>query len=217
MEQLPSINHLKAIGTFAKANWPEFYEHTKDNAEPHGTLLQAYNLFQAEGKQAGFAIDLGSGTGRDTLFLLKKGWKVLAIDAEELAIEILLNRVDSKLLPNLQVMTNTFSQMILPEDIDLINASYALPFCPPEDFSKVWKHISDSIAIDGRFSGHFLGDRDAWTTIPDRTHLTFEEVQALFEDHFEIEYFNEIKGEYPLANGQMKYWHLFHVVAKKVS
>lgn len=30
-----------------------------------------------------FAIDLGCGVGRDTIYLLHNGWKVLAIDKED--------------------------------------------------------------------------------------------------------------------------------------
>ena len=30
-----------------------------------------------------FAIDLGCGAGRDTIYLLHNGWKVLAIDKED--------------------------------------------------------------------------------------------------------------------------------------
>ncbi len=36
---------------------------------------------------SGFAIDLGCGTGTEALFLLKKGWQILAIDQEETAVQ----------------------------------------------------------------------------------------------------------------------------------
>ncbi|MEC4815643.1 MAG: methyltransferase domain-containing protein [Scytonema sp. PMC 1069.18] len=39
-----------------------------------------------------FAVDLGCGDGRDTVELLRQGWRVLAIDGEAEAIARLLNR-----------------------------------------------------------------------------------------------------------------------------
>jgi trans-aconitate methyltransferase len=49
----------------------------------------------AEGKGRDFfAVDLGCGAGRDTAELLRRGWRVLAIDAEAEAIRRLLERRD---------------------------------------------------------------------------------------------------------------------------
>ena len=55
-----------------------YYENTK-NALPHLNIQEVVNIE----KKAGKAIDLGCGVGRDTIFLIKNNWNVLAVDREE--------------------------------------------------------------------------------------------------------------------------------------
>ena len=51
--------------------------------DPRPTLLDALRRFDAPG----LAVDLGAGTGRDTAELLRRGWRVFAIDREPQAVE----------------------------------------------------------------------------------------------------------------------------------
>ncbi|HKW53315.1 MAG TPA: class I SAM-dependent methyltransferase, partial [Stellaceae bacterium] len=61
------------------SDWDEYYERVAGRP-PRPTLLAALERFGAEGGQS--ALDLGCGDGRDTIELLRRGWRVLAIDAE---------------------------------------------------------------------------------------------------------------------------------------
>ena len=60
--------------------WARYYDASGD--DPRKTLLAAVERFAAPG----LAVDLGCGTGRDTVELLRRGWHVVAIDSEEEAI-----------------------------------------------------------------------------------------------------------------------------------
>jgi tellurite methyltransferase len=197
--------------------WEGYYQNTIHITVPHKTLLLAHRYFELENQNTGRAVDLGAGTGRDSLFLLKSGWRVLALDAELRSIDIILNRIDPCYEPNLEVQVAPFSDMILPSDINLVNASYSLPFCNPQDFQQCWETIVDSLVDGGRFCGQFFGPEDEWADNPRLTFLSYEEVLTLFEGRFQIEYMQIEKGFLPCANGQMKRWHVFHVVAKKTS
>ncbi len=198
------------------SGWKNYYQNTLDITDPHRTLLLAHKYFKIENVTMGKAADLGAGTGRDTLFLLKSGWQVLSLDAEQLSIDIILNRVDANQLPNLEVQVTSFSKMTLPPELDLVNASFSLPFCNPNDFNQCWETIVDSIADGGRFCGQFFGQEDEWANNPDLTIHTYEEVIKLFEPRFQIEYLQIENGLLPCANGTMKHWHVYHVVAKKI-
>ena len=74
--------------------WEEYYESTGDRRH-RDTLEKALVRFDKE-EAVGHAVDLGCGNGRDTIELLRRGWSVLAIDAQASAIESLRNRPELK-------------------------------------------------------------------------------------------------------------------------
>lgn len=194
----------------------QYYQDKKSIKEPEKVVSLADKYFEEEGEAPSYAVDLGSGTGRHTLFLLSKGWKVLAIDKEQRAIDFLLNQINEEQKTNLDILVDTFSNMVFPSNLRLIIASLSLPFCDPKDFQVCWEKIVESLSVGGRFSGHFFGERDQWANSPDMTFHTEEQFRKLFEDRFVIEYLQIEEGRFPKADGEMKQWHRFHVVAKKV-
>lgn len=204
-----------ALSAGNDSKWGEYFQQTLNASKPHKTLETALQLFEQE-NQVGFAVDLGAGTGRDTLHLLRKEWGVLAIDQESLSEEIIRTRAYAENFDNLETQTASFSTMTLPEQINLINASFTLPFASPEEFPSIWESIVNHLAIGGRFSGHFFGDKDEWASSLQGTFLTEEQVRALFDDRFTIEYFHLQKERGKTAEGPTKFWHVFHVVAKRI-
>jgi tellurite methyltransferase len=196
-------------------DWSAYYRAVAGRP-PRDTLLKALELFELEKstKSPRFAVDLGCGDGRDTVELLERGWQVLAIDGNEEAIAKLYDRkdIDSTWLET-QVMR--FENLTLPNSIDLINSSFALPFCRPDDFPTLWHKIIASLRSGGRFCGQLFGDRDTWaTTYPNMPHYPKEKVEDLFQS-FKVEYFEEEEHHGETAIGEQKYWHIFHIVASK--
>ena len=196
-------------------DWSAYYQAVAGRP-PRDTLLKALDLFDLEKltKSPRFAVDLGCGDGRDTVELLKRGWQVLAIDGNEEAISKLYDRkdIDSTWL---ETQVRRFEGLTLPNSIDLINSSFALPFCRPEDFPNLWSKIIASLRSGGRFCGQLFGDRDTWaTTYPNMTHYSKEKVEKLLRS-FQVEYFEEEEHHGETAIGEQKYWHIFHIVASK--
>ncbi len=74
-------------------NWTDYYQAVAGRP-PRETLLQALARFDIETPAIGFSVDLGCGDGRDTVELLRRGWRVLGIDGEGEAIERLRHRPD---------------------------------------------------------------------------------------------------------------------------
>jgi tellurite methyltransferase len=181
---------------------------------PHQVLCRALSLFSAEGIGSCNALDLGCGSGRDTVEILKQGWRVLAIDSEKLAIDYLSARKD---LLNPENLTTNLLRLeeFSSVPVELVNAALALPFCPPEAFPKVWQNVLESLSSGGRFSGHFFGDRDTWAAHPMQSHHTRGAVLSLL-GAFEIEHLEEIEDDDPALDGEVKHWHVFHVVARKI-
>ncbi|KAM3094992.1 class I SAM-dependent methyltransferase [Phormidesmis sp. 146-12] len=195
-------------------DWTLYYQ-AVEGGSPRETLLKALARFDTERLldcPMLQAVDLGCGDGRDTVELLHRGWQVLAIDAEQAAFDRLLNRPIQQ--DHLQTQLMRFEALTLPAAVDLINASFCLPFCPPANFSDLWQTIVTSLKPQGRFCGQLFGDRDSWAVYPHRSHHTRPQVEVLLQP-FEIEWFEEEERDGITAIGEEKHWHIFHIVAQK--
>lgn len=186
-------------------DWGRFYAAVGD--DPRETLLEAADGFVTPG----LAVDLGCGNGRDTAELLRRGWRVIAIDGQAKAIELLRERAGDH--PQLETQVATYAEATWPT-VDLVNASWSLPFCPPEHFDDVWERVVSSLNAGGRFCGQLFGDRDGWSPAREMTFLPRERVEELFTA-FELQRFDEVEEDSRTATGEPKHWHVFHVVARK--
>lgn len=190
-------------------DWEAYYRR-RQGKPPRETLLKALALFE----EPGLAVDLGCGSGIDTLELLRQGWQVVAVDSEPQALIWLKKTVPLAWQVRLQMQQVKFEVVELP-DCDLVNASASLPFCVPQQFNSFWARIVSALKENGRFAGHFFGDKDDWSANPEMTFHTVDQVQALLAD-FEVEWIDEQEYEQERPNGEWKHWHLFEVVARKV-
>jgi len=214
--------HLKPAHVYAsQRDWPSYFE-VVAGKPARDTLVDALARFEREGVPAHgsesrapppLAIDLGAGEGRDTAELLRRGWRVVAIDGHPDAIRRMRERTDLAHPERLEIRYEPFEGLALPR-ARLVNASFALPFCPPEHFDALWRTIVEAIEPGGRFAGQLFGDRDDWAQIPDRTHHTRAEAEALLAG-FELELFAESEDDGKDALQNPKHWHRFDVVARK--
>ena len=189
-------------------NIEKYYDNT-ENEMPNYTVKKFIEL----NVEPGNAVELGCGAGRDTVYLIRNGWNVLARDREDVE-----TRIVSKLLVEELEQFEFFKQRF--EDIELENsnlvvANFSLPFCNKNDFKKLWAKINHSILKDGYFVGNFLGDKDEWKIAKEKmTFLTKDQVMELFRN-FEIVEFKEVEKDGLTGLGKMKHWHIFNVIAKK--
>lgn len=182
-------------------DWVRYYAAAGD--EPRETLLEALKRTgPGRGRQA---VDLGCGTGRDARELLRQGWRVLAIDAEPAALEALGEQ------PGLETRLASFEEADWPE-ADLVNASFALPFCRPGTFAAVWARIVDSLPAGGYFAGQLFGEHDDWAGEV-VTHSPAELDRLLAP--FAVEFLREFDDEDRTPLGELKHWHVYHLVARR--
>lgn len=215
-------------------DWPGYFR-ALANLPARDTLLRALASLEAAPQGSGLpapprdspgrelpspvhAIDLGCGDGRDTCELLRRGWRVTAIDGHPEAFERLHARPDLTNRERLEAVCATFEGLNVASlapagSVALLNASFALPFCSRARFPSLWRELVELLAPGARFAGQFFGDRDDWASLPDRTHHTRDEALALLSP-FVVEHFAE--EDRPTTNpDHAKHWHLFHVVACK--
>ena len=194
------------------AQWESFY-HKTSGRPPRALLVDVLKLFgQKTFESPPKAIDLGSGDGTETAFLLANGWRVLAIDREPAAFKSLSAKISPEVQECLQIQIANF-EVIELSPADLIYAGYSVPFCHPQHFDTLWKKIVDNINPEGRFAGQLFGVRDSWVINADMTFFTLEEVRDLFTE-FEVEHFRE-EDEDGDSNVGPKHWHIFHIIARK--
>jgi len=189
---------------------------------PNDALLEALRRFDVDPAPDGsrLAVDLGSGQGRDVMELLRRGWRVLAIDAAPEAIELLHANPALTHRERLETQVASFLHATWPPP-DLLNASFSLPFCPAEHFPTVWQRIVDSLPPGARFSGTLFGDHDDWArpgghsrTFGPSVHHTRAEAEALLAS-FSVEWLDERNLDTTTAVGTPKHWHAYHIVARK--
>jgi tellurite methyltransferase len=143
-------------------DWARYYAWSSGR-EPRPLLLAACDeLGDAAGRTA---IDLGCGAGTEALVLLRRGWSVLAVDAEPTGLAVLREHIPPSAADRIRVECASFSQAgLVPAH--LIHAGFSLPFCRPADFPAVWARIRRALAPGGIFGGELFGLRDSWAGDP---------------------------------------------------
>ena len=187
----------------------EYYDKTKNSNVPKNL-----RMFMDMKVEAGVCIDLGCGAGRDTVFLIKNGWKVLAIDKENSKeyIDLKLNEEERK---SFKFQCQDFENIKL-EKVKLIVANFSIPFCSKDKFKDLWNSITQNIIQNGYFVGNFFGLKDSWADNKDKKiFLSKDEVLKMFESSFEIIDFQEIEKDGETALNGVKHWHIYNIIARK--
>lgn len=199
-----------------RRDWPSYFDRM-EGKPARDTVLKALASFgEVSADDRPLAVDLGCGAGRDAAAMLDAGWNVWAQDGSDDGLARTKARPEIKAALDtnrIQIHLANFEGLQIPK-AQLVNASFSLPFCPPEHFEALWKQIDRAIEPGGRFSGQFFGDRDDWATIEDRSHFTRTETLALF-DQYILESFIEDDHPSKHEGEHHKHWHVFHIIARK--
>lgn len=191
--------------------WAAYYRTLRDRP-PRKTLVRALDLFGLPPDDA-LAVDLGCGDGRDIVEVLRRGWRVVAVDSEPEA----LRQLAARNLPNsdrITPMNAKLDEVPLPLGLHLVNSSFAMPLCEPAAFHGLWDRIRDELPSGGRFSGQWYGPRDSWLGRPGMTFVTRADAERLL-DGMAVEMFDEEESDGVTPRGKSKHWHIFHIVARK--
>jgi SAM-dependent methyltransferase len=201
--------------TVTDTHWPAYYEVTAARP-PWDTVVQAAGSFPALPFDASprLAVDLGCGAGRDARELLRRGWRVIAVDRTPEGLARLLELAPSADRARLSTHLADVGSFEIPR-CDLVNASLILPFLPADAYAATWRRIREALPTGGRFSGMLFGDRDqAATEEPDMTCAS-PEVILQHLDGFVVERWEEREEDGQTALGEPHHFHLIEVVARR--
>ncbi len=154
------------------------------------------------------AADIAEG---DIILPLERGYNLIAFDTQMIYYDFnipsnLQNRDKITIVTNLDFA-------VLP-NLDLVMASYILPFYSQGDFQKVWHDIDTKIKPGGYFVGNFFDPSSNifnGKQIENMSFHTKEQVFALFKN-YEILKFAEVSKNLENHNGIE---HYYEVLARK--
>jgi tellurite methyltransferase len=197
--------------------WGRYYAVTVDRPAWDAVKL-ATGLFAADGAAASrhrFAVDLGCGAGRDARELLRAGWRVLAVDREPGAIEVLEAATPPELRPSLETRVADLATFDVPA-CDLVNASLSLPFLAEDLFWPTWERVLASLRVGSRVAAKLFGDHDDSAADPS---MTCPPPQRICESlsSFEIEHWLDSEEDTQTALGEPHHFHLVELVARRVT
>ena len=155
------------------------------------------------------AIDLGCGSGNETVYMIKNGIKVLAID-RQLNQDFILNRLSDNEKKMISFKESSFEDVELPKT-KLLTSFFSIPFCNPHNFVELWTKIYNWIEDNGYFVGQLFGDRDAWNVVESINTFSIDKVKEYLKNYNiikleEIEYVRESDN---------KKWHFYDIIAQK--
>lgn len=193
--------------------WGEYQKITKDNQPRY--LATCLKKFLNKGMSI---IDIGCGSGSDSIYFLEQGCFVTAIDKVTTGIEYRKLGLRDDIKDKLSIINADFTKMEFLA-CDAIYASFSLPFCTQNNFNEFWLNIEQSLRKGGIFAGIFFGVNDDWyRTSKNITFHRKDEIEKLFKGYSikkfeEKEYDGQCVGE----QGDVvdKHWHIYEVIAIK--
>jgi SAM-dependent methyltransferase len=206
-----------------RALWLEFLEKTRGRDPDPGSLAAIAAAREALGATAdvsralGFAIDLGCGSGNETLAMLRAGFRVLAVDALPEAVAMTAERAAAEgFSERCATAVADLAGLDLPAGAALIHARFALPFVPESEFPRLWASIRAALAPGGCFAGQLFGPNDQFAREVPEGSMTFHDAAAVARliEGLDILRHEEVAKPGYTALGRPKYWHVHHLLLR---
>lgn len=183
-------------------------------AGPAALLLKTLTFIEADRAEGDtstrLAVDLGCGTGKDTVELLRRDWKVLAIDYSQAGVDALLQRPEAtQYKDNLETRVASFSDTSW-SDATLVAALLSLPYGPAESFDAVWQAIRASLRPGGYFVGQLFGPNH-YKGMNHIVRRNRSEVEAMLAG-MEVIHLEELSLE-QTHEGETVYYNYFEIIA----
>ncbi len=151
-------------------------------------------------------LDLGCGSGNETIYFLKKGKEVIAVD-KDLNEEYFYTRVKKE--DNLVLNRCAFEDFDFPK-VDAVLSTFSLSFCRPDKFDEVWNKIEKCLPHRGILAGNLFGEKDSFSQLENVNVFTKDEVLELLSN-YEIVKFNEKEYDQE-ASGKHRHYYDFVAV-----
>lgn len=190
-----------------KKHWNEIYKGKKENKSSYDLWLDKYaNILEKSKEQC--IVDLGCGAGGDSLYLTERGYKVIACDYSEEALNIV-----NKFLPEVKTIQVDIMRTLPYEDesIQVIIADLSLHYFDNETTKSIIKEIKRVLKPNGYIIGRVNSVNDInygagnGKEIEERFYLTKDGYKRFFNEEDIYNYFAEFIIEVCREESIMKY------------
>ena len=150
------------------------------NPTPHPLIQQVWQQLPAGCR----VLDLGCGSGRDTLFLAQHGFHVTAVDRSPEVIQQLEFKANQLALTNIQTICHNIDTLSFPApSYGLINIANVLHFLAKDAALALLQRAKDSLPPGGRVIIQAFTTKDVlFQTRRHKAYLDGDELRTLFAD-----------------------------------
>ena len=166
----------------------------------------------------GWALDLGSGEGHESLALASRGFRVVAVDQDIRRIRSLRRCIIHD--QNVRPVHSDISQFkIQPKRYSLIVARNSLPFLKRKrDVLRLIGAMARGLQSGGVLFFTLFGPHDAWADRRKRnmSFFTYDEIIRFLRKLKLTSYVRSTEEGYgPTMTGQIKFWHIHTFIYRK--
>ncbi len=127
--------------------WGNLYQ-TKKNPSKETTFAREVYSF-LKNKNVKTILDLGCGDGEDSLFFVKQGLIVTALDFSKEALKQLQKTIDSQRIDNLTLLHQDITQLNLNQKFDAIFANLSLHYFDDKTTTAIFTKLHSLLNEDG--------------------------------------------------------------------
>jgi SAM-dependent methyltransferase len=191
---------------FMKSRWDNYVKKAQEQPIPV-ELASAVKLL----KKRGLALDVGSGSGNFSKYLIDKRFMVEAIDIADSAIKSTKEKAGESLIVLVQADLNTFPIL---GNYTLILAWRSIPFLKAGNDIVKYEEIKNALVGGGIFVFSVFGKEDDWAKNGTVCVTSVKKLKTIFKG-FEFLSINEKKYRGAGVSGKEKNWHFIQGIAQK--
>lgn len=177
-------------------NSKQFYENTieTDMKELYGEFLQFI-------KPGVHILDLGCGSGRDSLFFKQKGYRVTALDGSKEMVKLSSRLIDQP------VLHLRFQEINFDKEFDAVWACASLLHVNDKEIDDVLERIIGSLKKDGVFYSSFkYGDKEEEREGRYFRYHNEDSFEKLIQNHEQLELIKMYKTVDARKDREDEYW-----------
>lgn len=195
-----------------------------EGAPPREHLVRALAWVVRGGPARPRALDVGCGPGREVLLLAEQGFDVVAFDPYPEMLDLARGAVAAagggELSRRIRLERATlegFVETIEAGSFDLVHAGFVFPFVLPLQFDECFARLAAGLRPGGILCGQFFGGDDEFIRSAEAGTMSCHDragIERLLQG-FDVLEIEEVNRPGRIGKGREKWWHVFHVTARR--